>query len=228
MKMKRLAIFAAIFVLASALLLMFLWPPHRPAIVWLTQAQFAQIMKNPPASKLPRPIAWCLRLLRSLKSLGGRRGPPNFDINIEAFKAAAIRGEVAPAGLPVSTNAAAWQAWIVPATEWKTLHHSITSAPDAVLFRPVILPAPGVAGGSGTVGLADGISRFFFYDLKTKPADNGLNLTLSYRSGEGAKTNVSLAFSATVPVGGAVIIKRSDDARVDATVLSLTVWAMRR
>lgn len=230
--MKRLATVGAVCVVACALLLLvFLRAPHRPALVWLTHAEVARIMNPPaaPTSRLPPMLLWGWHWVRSLAGLEGRRRWPEVEISIEAFKVSAIGGEVALAGQPVSTNAAGWQGWIVGPSEWKTFHHSITSAPEAALFRPVTVPGGGVAGGSGTIGLAGGISRHFAYDLKSEPAARGLNLTLSYRSGEGAKTNVSLAFRATVPAGGAVVLKRSgDNARGDGTVLSVGVWPKRR
>lgn len=209
-----------IVVLAAGLLLTLYWPPHPASVVWLTPVEFSKTTHPPPPTVPARILGW----LRQWVPRENRGLSPEFDFRLQAFRTAAIGGSISPSDLPVSTNSDGWQAWIVPAVDWSALHHSITSSPEAAYFRPMQIPGLRSGGGRGSVELIGEPPRHYVYDFKAEPVEQGLKLTVFYRSDDGGVTNVSLAFSAPVPVGGAVVLQKGDDGSAEGvTLLALDV-----
>jgi len=53
--------------------------------------------------------------------------------------------------------------------------------------------------------------RHFNFNFKAEPAGHGVKIIFCYRYGQGNKTNNALVFAATIPQGGAVLLKRGAD-----------------
>lgn len=201
---KALALWA-VAVLAAGLLLTVYWPPPPASVVWLTPAEFSKAMQPAPPTLAARIRNW----FRQWVPRQSRAQSPEFDFRLQAFRTTATGWNISSSGLPVSTNSGGWRGWIVPAMEWSALHQSITSSSGTAYFRPMQVPGRS-GGGRGSVELIGEPVRNYVYDFKAEPVQQGLKLTVFYRSDEGGLTNVSLAFSAPVPISGAVVLQKGN------------------